>query len=214
LTKDIGTLASKRLREGIKMRKAILLAIIGISLPSLLAGCSGGTNETAESPNGTASSLANAAVPEAGNMATSAANEAAPAENAAAAAPSTDGGQAIQVQLERVATIPANPNDQVAVSDVRFVTGIAGHFITARIRYGGGCRQHEFKAYWNGSWNMSNPPGMVITLRHNANGDTCRALFNRLVQINISEPASVNNQFWVQLTNVPGSAGRVEVTIP
>jgi hypothetical protein len=195
------------------MRRTLLLSIATISLPALLAGCSAETTKNAPASNETPPAT-NEVPPEANGATSASGNEAEPAGNVAAAAPETPAGRAILVRLERVATIPDQPNDQVNVSDVRFITGVAGPFITARVRYGGGCRPHEFKAYWNGSWFRSNPPGIAITLRHNANGDTCRMLFDRLVQIGISEPASANNRFWVQLTNVPGSAGRVDVTIP
>ena len=180
------------------------LSVAAVSLAALLAGCSGGTGE-----GGTAGNVATAAV---SNDAVPAENTATAGENASAAT-LPGGGEAIQVMLEKVATTPDQPNDQVTVSDPKFVTGIGGHFITANVRYGGGCRSHEFKAYWDGSWIKTNPPGLYITLRHNANGDTCRAVFNRVVQINISEAAMGYPEFWVRLTNIPGNRGRVNVRI-
>jgi hypothetical protein len=185
------------------MRHLQTLSIAAASLAIVLGGCSGGTGDTGQAGNST---TANDATAPGENATTS-------AENATADTGLPE-GEAIQVMLEKVATIPDKPNDQVALSNVKFVTGIAGNFITADARYGGGCRKHEFKAFWDGSWSKSNPPEMTIALRHNANGDTCMALLNRMVQINIGELTKLQKDFFVTLSGAGGDAGRVHVTIP
>lgn len=187
------------------MRNAFSTMLTLASCFALLAGCTGDADNVTAGQNDDLATAVDANPAQADAVA---------ADGNATAAGALPAGEAILIVLERVSEIPDEPNDQVSVSDVKFVTGIGGNFITANVRYGGGCRDHEFKAYWNGSWQKSNPPGIDITLRHNANGDSCRALFNRLVQINISEPAETEKEFWVQLTNVAGPDGRVDVKIP
>lgn len=187
------------------MRK--MLFLMAAALPGLLVGCSGkGTGHSQGASNAAALKMAGTASPQA-NGADAGRNSVAP--NALPA-----GGQAILVDLKRMGNIPATPNDPVNVSDVKFATGVGGHFITAKVSYGGGCRDHEFKAYWSGAWDKSDPPGINIVLRHNANGDTCRALLTRLVQINIAEPAAENREFWVELFGPNGSVGRADVKVP
>jgi hypothetical protein len=192
------------------MRNALLTMLTVASGSALMIACTKNADDVTAGPqeNGVAvaeANLAQAETAQAGNAVTE--------SDLSVAAPNA-AGEAIQVLLEKVDHIPDQPDDQASISDVKFVSGIAGHFITANVRYGGGCREHQFKAYWTGSWSKSNPPGIDITLRHNANGDTCMALFNRLLQINISEPAAAQKNFWVQLTNVAGPEGRVDVKIP
>jgi hypothetical protein len=202
LTADVSMLACADINGGIRMRKAIYLSMAAV-LPSLLAGCATPSDSNMAAADNAASVPGNAA--ESGTSTVESAN-------AAEATP--EGDHAIIVPLEKVAKIPDTPNDHVAVSDVEFSTGFTGHFITATVNYGGGCKPHEFKAYWDGSWVKTKPPGVAITLRHNGNGDRCKASITKMVQISIAEPAAAEKAFFVELTNVPGAAGRVDVRIP
>ncbi len=42
--------------------------------------------------------------------------------------------------------------------------------------YSGGCEEHEFDLYWDGSYLKSNPVQAQFVLSHNANGDSCKAI--------------------------------------
>jgi hypothetical protein len=45
------------------------------------------------------------------------------------------------------------------------------------IRYSGGCAEHEFNAYFSGSWLKSMPPQAMVQIEHlNPNNDNCRQM--------------------------------------
>lgn len=173
-------------------RKSIL-TIAGVSTISLLAACNSTTSEDAQAP--------------------SAAEEVAAtkADTTAETAEMTD---ATILQLDKVDTIPTKPDDSLmGFSDTKFMTGITGHFIMTKVRYGGGCKDHEFSAFWDGSWEKSQPAAMSITIRHNANNDNCKAIKEQLLQINIGDVVVENPNFFVTVTDGTTSSERVEVSL-
>ena len=123
------------------------------------------------------------------------------------------GGDAVLVALQKV-EVPAQPNDPItSIADAHYITGIGGHFIVADVKYGGGCKTHEFTAYWDGAWNKSNPPGIAIQLRHDKKGDTCKAIVETKLQINISEPANIERRFWAEIHGTGASSNRVDIEV-
>ncbi|MCF8463987.1 MAG: hypothetical protein K9G41_04060 [Flavobacteriales bacterium] len=58
--------------------------------------------------------------------------------------------------------------------------------LTVIVRYGGGCEEHDFNAYFSGGWAKSLPPQAAITLEHlNPNNDRCRALVFDTLRFNM-----------------------------
>ncbi len=58
--------------------------------------------------------------------------------------------------------------------------------LTVIVRYGGGCEEHDFNAYFSGGWAKSLPPQAAITLEHlNPNNDRCRALVLDTLRFNM-----------------------------
>lgn len=57
--------------------------------------------------------------------------------------------------------------------------------ITAR--YGGGCKEHKFRLFWNGMWAESMPPQTGLTLVHHANEDHCRAIKSSETSFDLSK---------------------------
>jgi hypothetical protein len=53
--------------------------------------------------------------------------------------------------------------------------------------YGGGCKDHEFRLFWNGLWAESMPPQTGLILHHNANDDNCRAIKSSTVTFDLSK---------------------------
>lgn len=54
------------------------------------------------------------------------------------------------------------------------------------VRYGGGCEEHDFNAYFSGGWAKSLPPQAAITLEHlNPNNDRCRSLVLDTLRFNM-----------------------------
>lgn len=107
---------------------------------------------------------------------------------------------------------PTGKSDPImAIEDAKFITGIGGDFIVANVRYGGGCKDHDFAAYWGGSWMESLPPGTIISLTHDAKGDTCKRIVTEMLQINIASLTAKERRFWANLGGGGASSVRVEV---
>jgi hypothetical protein len=51
-----------------------------------------------------------------------------------------------------------------------------GDCIQLKLSYSGGCKEHDFDLYWDGSWEKTKPPVAHLHLSHNANGDACEAI--------------------------------------
>ena len=47
--------------------------------------------------------------------------------------------------------------------------------LTLTVSHAGGCARHDFTLVANGSFEASQPPQLVVSLAHDANGDTCEA---------------------------------------
>ena len=119
------------------------------------------------------------------------------------------------IPLNVMRSIPAEPADPIiGIEDVSFSTGIAGNFAMATIRYGGGCKPHQFKAYWDNSWIKTKPPGINLVIRHNANGDTCKAIKTTRVQIDLAEPLKLEGEFWLTVGDGTVVSERLEVVRP
>ena len=63
---------------------------------------------------------------------------------------------------------------------------IKSDFMKVLVQYGGGCREHEFESFTNFAFlekideeGNSFPPTLRIVLKHNGNGDNCRALIQK-----------------------------------
>ncbi len=65
--------------------------------------------------------------------------------------------------------------------------GVENNNLVLNIFYSGGCAQHEFILYASDSWLPSTPPGKIVTLVHDANGDTCEAAFFEELTFNLTE---------------------------
>ena len=54
------------------------------------------------------------------------------------------------------------------------------------VQYGGGCARHEFRVVASHVFMESHPVQSAIAIRHNANGDMCRALLTRDLRFDLS----------------------------
>ena len=66
---------------------------------------------------------------------------------------------------------PAAESNPFALESVR----AEGTIVTAVVRYGGGCEEHQFSVYWDGTATKSIPPQIVVNVYHDDRGDTCEA---------------------------------------
>lgn len=62
-----------------------------------------------------------------------------------------------------------------------------GDAVVVVMRYGGGCKEHLFSVYWDGSSANSLPPQISIDLYHDDRGDTCEAYPTDTVRLNLNE---------------------------
>lgn len=83
---------------------------------------------------------------------------------------------------------PTDLGDALAsMANATLIDGVVGPTVTVDVTYSGGCKEHDFEAWWDGSYDKSLPPRANIVLVHKANGDNCRALLNELVQIGVDD---------------------------
>ena len=54
------------------------------------------------------------------------------------------------------------------------------------VQYGGGCARHEFRLFASHVFMESHPVQSPIAIRHNANGDKCRALLTRELRFDLT----------------------------
>jgi hypothetical protein len=54
------------------------------------------------------------------------------------------------------------------------------------VRYGGGCKKHDFQLVWDGSLIKTNPTKIPLFLIHNNNGDNCKAIVSQDLQFSLS----------------------------
>lgn len=75
-------------------------------------------------------------------------------------------------------------------------SGIQGNDkLILEVGYGGGCKVHDFQLSWDGQVLKSLPPQIVLTLSHNSNGDTCKALINETLIFDLSSVFGEGHQY-------------------
>ena len=62
---------------------------------------------------------------------------------------------------------------------------IEGDLLHLQVRYGGGCREHDFSLLFSGAFMESEPVQTRVTLAHDAHGDPCRALVGSRLQFDL-----------------------------
>ena len=70
---------------------------------------------------------------------------------------------------------------------------VEGDVMTFVVSYSGGCEDHEFELLNNGMIMKSLPPQSNLMLKHNANGDKCRALITDTLHFDLSPLQSLAN---------------------
>ena len=78
---------------------------------------------------------------------------------------------------------PTAESDPFALESAR----AEGTTVTAVVRYGGGCEDHQFRVYWDGIATKSIPPQMVVNVYHDDQGDTCEAYLIDMVSFDAQE---------------------------
>lgn len=83
---------------------------------------------------------------------------------------------------------------------------IANNQLFLTISYSGGCAEHNYKAIASPAVSKSLPPKRGLKLIHDANGDSCRGMYQRIIEIDITELSVPNphNETVIQLDGWKG----------
>ena len=80
---------------------------------------------------------------------------------------------------------------------------ISGNTLTINLSHGGGCAEHEYELFMSpGTFLESFPVQANLYLRHNANGDICRALITKDITFDLTPIAELHGQPGPILLNI------------
>lgn len=54
------------------------------------------------------------------------------------------------------------------------------------VSYSGGCKEHNFDVVWDGVVDLSPPGKLNLIIKHNANEDSCEALIDDKIELNLN----------------------------
>lgn len=91
-------------------------------------------------------------------------------------------------------------------------TALNGDVLSIVVQYGGGCETHQFDLFADPRIMKSMPPQQNIVLKHNANGDNCRALITDTVAYDLS-PIRIGEKGSIVL-RLHGTEERVTYSYP
>jgi hypothetical protein len=66
-------------------------------------------------------------------------------------------------------------------------TSLEGNILTVVVSYSGGCKEHDFKLYFDGNYKKSLPPKADFILTHDNQGDACRSIIEKNIKFDISK---------------------------
>ena len=62
------------------------------------------------------------------------------------------------------------------------------------VEYGGGCEDHEFTFYWDGTFLKGNPQSVELMVIHDANNDSCEAQITETLKVDLSSIKKAYNK--------------------
>ena len=86
------------------------------------------------------------------------------------------------------------PNDEISIDSAHVI----GDELVAVVSHGGGCSEHTYQLVIGSAWMESSPVQVRARLAHNANGDPCRALLRRELNIDLRPLANAYNATYRQ----------------
>jgi len=92
--------------------------------------------------------------------------------------------------------------ENLALLDI-IKTTIEGNILTIVVSYSGGCNEHEFQLYFDGSYKKSLPPKANFILTHDNKGDACRSIVEKTLKFDISKSQYVGGK--EMMVSVEGS---------
>jgi hypothetical protein len=79
--------------------------------------------------------------------------------------------------------------------------GLKGDRLILDVVYGGGCQPHDFQLSWDGTIIKTKPPQVLLSLTHNGNGDTCKALLRERLQFDLSVALKSPEQYVLRVAS-------------
>lgn len=73
------------------------------------------------------------------------------------------------------------PTDPISISDIR----VQGNKLLIDVNYSGGCAEHSFSVVGSAMIAKSLPPIRAIQLVHNANGDQCKKMEMKTLEVDV-----------------------------
>lgn len=87
-------------------------------------------------------------------------------------------------------------------SDTEFIvrsSKVEGALLTLEVKYGGGCEEHSFSVGWNGIAAASDPPIAPVEIHHYDHDDTCKAMLDDTLYIDLSALDVLNGLVLIDL---------------
>ena len=84
---------------------------------------------------------------------------------------------------------PTGPRDGFDIKS----TSLAGDVLSVIVSFGGGCKAHDFKLFWDGTSLETNPPQVTLVLAHDGHGDTCEAFVTRTLTFDLAPLKAVDD---------------------
>lgn len=100
------------------------------------------------------------------------------------------------------------PSDPVSISDVR----VQGNKLLIDVNYSGGCAEHVFNVVGSPMIAKSLPPIRAIQLVHNANGDQCKMMEMKTLEVDVKALAYQQESGSKIFLTLDGWKERIEYT--
>ena len=89
--------------------------------------------------------------------------------------------EVLKVQVAEPSKIPSK-SDPFGIPEAH----VEGDFLKLGVEYGGGCKDHVFQVYWDGSYREEEPVSVALHIHHNANNDPCEAIVREELKVDLS----------------------------
>jgi len=118
-----------------------------------------------------------------------------------------------ELKSEKLIEIKAHFGEFVDSDPIQINSAVvSGNTLILNVTYSGGCEEHSFDMVGSQVVAKSLPPIRQIKLIHKKNGDNCRALITKTINIDIREMANIQKNGSEIILNLQGFEGRISYT--
>jgi hypothetical protein len=101
-----------------------------------------------------------------------------------------------EVIVDQNFNLPEN-NADFSIDEMK----IDGDILLIDVSYSGGCKDHDFKAYFNGMYIKTSPMKAKVFIVHTNNDDNCRALIKQTLRFNLKPVRSGDRGMLIIMLN-------------